>query len=316
MNDFFRIILATIISILATWGLIPYLKRKKFGQQVREFGNQSHLVKSGTPTMGGIAFTIVFVFIILLTVDFNVNILFILLTTILYGTIGFIDDFEKIAKKQSLGLNEKQKLVLQTGVAFVLVLIQYFILDVNLGNLDLPFINSYIYVGVLAIPILMFIIVGTVNATNFTDGLDGLLSSVSIPIFIGIYILSYKTNPQVASSALIFAGVLLGFLVFNSYPATIFMGDTGSMAIGGAIVSMLIVLNKPFYLIILGAIFIVEVLSVIIQRFTYKKMNKLRLFLMAPIHHHFELKGYSETKIVSSFMVISIILTVLTLWVA
>lgn len=316
MNDYFRIILATIISILATWGLIPYLKRKKYGQQVREFGNQSHLVKSGTPTMGGIAFTIVFVFIILLTVDFNVNILFILLTTIFYGAIGFIDDFEKIAKKQSLGLNEKQKLVLQTGVAFVLVLIQYFVLDVNLGNLDLPFINSYIYVGVLAIPILMFIIVGTVNATNFTDGLDGLLSSVSIPIFIGIYILSYKTNPQVASSALIFAGVLLGFLVFNSYPATIFMGDTGSMAIGGAIVSMLIVLNKPFYLIILGAIFIVEVLSVIIQRFTYKKMNKLRLFLMAPIHHHFELKGYSETKIVSSFMVISIILTVLTLWVA
>lgn len=315
MNKYLLMILSIVLSILATWTLIPILRKKKYGQFIRQEGNQEHLKKAGTPTMGGLAFTLVFIVLSIATISYNKNILFVILTTFLFGLIGFLDDFEKITKKQNLGLNEKQKLILQVGIAFVLALLQYYILDVRIYNLDIPFVSMFVNVGIFIVPILTFIIVGTVNATNFTDGLDGLLSSVSIPVFVGIAILGKYTNPEITNTALIFAGVLAGFLVFNSYPASIFMGDTGSMAIGGAIVSMLIILNKPLYLVFIGFIYMAEVLSVIIQRFSYKKFKK-RVFLMSPIHHHFELKGHKETKIVAGFTVLSIALTALTIYLA
>lgn len=316
MNNFLISLIAILASCLATWALIPLLKKKNFGQQVRVEGIKEHYLKAGTPTMGGIAFTLVFLVMTALLTEFNTSILFVILTCFLYALIGFIDDYEKITKNQSLGLNEKQKLILQFGVALILVVLQYFLLDVNLGELDIPFLNSTLNIGIFALPIIMFIMVATVNATNFTDGLDGLLSSVSIPVFLGIAYMARDINPEITTSALIFAGVLLGFLIFNSNPASVFMGDTGSMAVGGAIVAMLIAINKPIYLVFLGGIYVIEVLSVIVQRFTYKKMNKKRLLLMAPIHHHYELKGYKETKIVASFMVVSSMLTLFTIWIA
>lgn len=315
MNNMLIMLISIILSAAAIWGFIPILRKKNYGQFIRVEGNEEHYKKAGTPTMGGLAFTMVFIIIALIATNFNINILFVILTTFLFGLIGFIDDYSKIAKKQNLGLTERQKLILQFGIAFIIVFLQYFILDVNIGNLDIPFLSRYINIGILSIPFLMFVIVGTVNATNLTDGLDGLLSYVSVPVFICVYILAGNTNPEVATAALIFTGVLLGFIVFNSHPASIFMGDTGSMAIGGALASMLIILNKPIYLIFLGAIYVVEALSVMAQVVYYKKYGK-RLFRMAPIHHHFEKLGFKETKIVSGMTVVSIMLCLITLWIA
>lgn len=312
MEDLIFMLLAIVLSILATGLLIPLLRKRNYGQHIREEGNKDHYKKSGTPTMGGLAFTLVFIALLMLSNKFSLSLLFVLLYTFLYGLIGFIDDFEKISKNQNLGLNEKQKLILQFGIALVLVSLQYFLLDIDISSIDIPFLSEPINIGILAIPVIMFIVVGTVNATNLTDGLDGLLSSVSIPVFIAIYFMAKDIDPGVAKSSLIFAGVLLGFLVFNSNPASIFMGDTGSMAIGGAIVAMIISINKPIYLVFLGGVYVVEALSVILQTFSYKKFGK-RIFKMAPIHHHFELKGFSESKIVASFTVVSVMLTVITL---
>ncbi|MDO4605126.1 MAG: phospho-N-acetylmuramoyl-pentapeptide-transferase [Helcococcus sp.] len=314
-----NIILSTIVSIslsvASIYFLIPFLKGRNFGQPIREEGNIEHYKKAGTPTMGGFAFTLVFILVNLISVKFNKNILFVLLTTFLYGFIGFIDDYEKISNGRNLGLNASQKLILQFLIAFILTTIQYFVLDINIGELDIPFFKNTLNIGIFAIPLIMFIMVGTVNAANLSDGLDGLLSSVSIPIFIAIAVMSIEFNPEITQSALIFVGVLIGFLVFNSNPASIFMGDTGSMAIGGAVVSMVIILNKPIYLIFLAGVYLVEALSVIIQVISYKKTGK-RVFLMSPIHHHFELKGHKETKIVAAFQVISVMLALLTIYLA
>lgn len=312
MNNVLIFILSITLTMLATAALIPFLRKKKFGQPIREEGNKDHYKKSGTPTMGGVAFTLVFLLSCILFIKFSVNILFIVLYTLAYGLIGFIDDYAKIAKGDNLGLTEKQKLILQFGVAFILLLLQYFLLDLDISKVNIPLLNVEVNVSIFIIPILMFIVVGTTNATNLTDGLDGLLSSVSIPVFLGIAYLAKDTKLDVATSAIIFAGALIGFLVFNSNPASIFMGDTGSMAIGGAIVAMLISINKPIYLIFIGGIYLLEAVSVLIQTIYYKKYQK-RVFLMAPIHHHFELKGYKETKIVAAFTTASVILTLFTI---
>lgn len=312
MNNVLIFILSITLTMLATAALIPFLRKKKFGQPIREEGNKDHYKKSGTPTMGGVAFTLVFLLSCTLFIKFSVNVLFIVLYTLAYGLIGFIDDYAKISKGDNLGLTEKQKLILQFGVAFILLLLQYFLLDIDISKVNIPLLNVEVNVSIFIIPILMFIVVGTTNATNLTDGLDGLLSSVSIPVFLGIAYLAKDTKLDVATSAIIFAGALIGFLVFNSNPASIFMGDTGSMAIGGAIVAMLISINKPIYLIFIGGIYLLEAISVLIQTIYYKKYQK-RVFLMAPIHHHFELKGYKETKIVAAFTTASVILTLFTI---
>ena len=313
MNIALTTIISILLSTVSIYFFIPFLKGRNFGQPIREEGNKDHFKKAGTPTMGGFAFTIVFIFVTLIFVKFNKNILFVLLTTLFFGLIGFIDDFEKIAKGRNLGLNAKQKLILQFLIAFILITIQYFMLDINMGELSLPFFNKPINIGIFAIPLLMFIMVGTVNAANLTDGLDGLLASVSIPVFLAIAVMAIGINPEITQSALIFVGVLIGFLIFNSNPASIFMGDTGSMAIGGAVVSMVIILNKPIYLIFLAGVYLIEALSVIIQVVLFKKTGK-RVFLMSPIHHHFELKGNKETKIVAGFQAVSVLLALITIY--
>ncbi|MFM1525003.1 MULTISPECIES: phospho-N-acetylmuramoyl-pentapeptide-transferase [Helcococcus] len=315
MSEILLMMLSIVLSTVLVWALIPILRKMKVGQSIREEGNKEHYKKAGTPTMGGIAFVSAFL-IISLAFIYNLNVLFVVLGTLFFGLIGFIDDFEKIVKKHNLGLNEKQKLILQFGISFILILLMYVLLDTKMYMLKIPFITDGVNISVLVIPILIFIMVGTVNAVNLTDGLDGLLSSVSIPVYIGIYFLARVSHPNVAASALIFAGVLLGFLVFNSNPCSIMMGDTGSMAIGGSIVVMMFIINKPIYLIFIGGIYLIEALSVIIQVAYFKKTGGKRIFRMSPIHHHFELGGHKETKIVASFMVVSILLTLFTLYIA
>lgn len=308
------IIISILLTIIILKFQIPILKKFNFGQPIREEGNKEHYKKEGTPTMGGLSFVIVFIVLSFIINKINAELLFIILTTLAFGMIGFIDDYEKIVKKTNLGLTENQKLILQFIVSFILLTIFYFALDVNIGDIEIPLFKTILPLGIFSIPLLMIIMVGSVNAVNFTDGLDGLLSSVSIPVFIGIYLLS--NNDVVSKTSLIFVGGLLGFLVFNSNPASIFMGDIGSMAIGGAIVSMLIVINKPIYYAVLGGIYLIEALSVVIQRIYFRKTGGKRIFLMSPIHHHYELKGFKETKIVTSFMVLSIILTLITIAIA
>ena len=312
MNIVLTMGLSIILSALLVWMLIPFLRRMKYGQPIREEGKKEHFKKQGTPTMGGLAFVLAFVIMSLISGFFNLSMFYIILATLAFGAIGFIDDYQKIAKKVNLGLTEKQKIILQVSISFVLSLLMYYTLDANLSEVYIPLVKEPINLGIFVIAILVFIMVGTTNAVNLTDGLDGLVSSVSIPVFIGIFIIARDIDSGVAASALVFAGVLLGFLIFNSNPASIFMGDTGSMAIGGAVVSMLIAINKPIFLVIIGGVYVAETLSVIIQTIYFKKTGK-RIFKMSPIHHHFELEGHKETKIVASFMVVSVLLTILTI---
>ena len=291
--------------------ILPILKKRKIGQNIRDVGPKSHYSKAGTPTMGGIIFMIATLILSLVFLDFNLQNAILIISMLGFGAIGFIDDFRKLVLKQSEGLSPKGKLVLQFALA-VIITVMAFINDRDSIELfRIPFTNFDLKLGILGIPLMIFIIVGTTNATNLTDGLDGLLASVSVPVFITLAIIGKGTDNELFSY--IMMGTLLGFLFFNSNPASVFMGDTGSMAIGGAVVALSIVLRIPIYLIIFGGIYVMETLSVIIQVLSYRHRNKKRVFLMTPIHHHFELKGYKEAKIVVSFTVVSVILCMITL---
>lgn len=308
-----KLILSIVLSIIATKFLIPILQRMKVGQPIREEGNKEHYKKAGTPTMGGLAFVSVFLLLSIFLIKFNFDLIIILISTLAFGMIGFIDDYSKVKKHENEGLNERQKILLQLGVSFLLSLAIY-LLKNNMGYLIIPFINKLVFLGVFVIPIMTLAFVGATNAVNLTDGIDGLLSSVSIPVFVGIFIIASVTNQTIADQAIIFAGALLGFLAFNSNPASVFMGDTGSMAIGGAITAMMILMNSTLFLLILGGVYVAEALSVIIQVISFKTTGK-RVFLMSPFHHHYELKGHKEPKIVASFTLASIILTALTVYI-
>lgn len=311
MNKYLLIIISILVSLGLGLLILPILKRRKIGQNIREVGPKSHYSKAGTPTMGGIIFMIATLILSLVFLDFNLQNAILIISMLGFGGIGFIDDFRKLVLKQSEGLSPKGKLILQFALA-VIITVMAFINDKDSIELfRIPFTNFDLKLGILGIPLMIFIIVGTTNATNLTDGLDGLLASVSVPVFITLAIIGKGTDNELFSY--IMMGTLLGFLFFNSNPASVFMGDTGSMAIGGAVVALSIVLRIPIYLIIFGGIYVMETLSVIIQVLSYRHRNKKRVFLMTPIHHHFELKGYKEAKIVVSFTVVSVILCIITL---
>lgn len=311
MNKYLLIIISILVSLGLGLLILPILKRRKIGQNIREVGPKSHYSKAGTPTMGGIIFMIATLILSLVFLDFNLQNAILIISMLGFGGIGFIDDFRKLVLKQSEGLSPKGKLILQFALA-VIITVMAFINDKDSIELfRIPFTNFDLKLGILGIPLMIFIIVGTTNATNLTDGLDGLLASVSVPVFITLAIIGKGTDNELFSY--IMMGTLLGFLFFNSNPASVFMGDTGSMAIGGAVVALSIVLRIPIYLIIFGGIYVMETLSVIIQVLSYRHRNKKRVFLMTPIHHHFELKGYKEAKIVVSFTVVSVILCMITL---
>ncbi|WP_205408051.1 phospho-N-acetylmuramoyl-pentapeptide-transferase [Anaerococcus marasmi] len=312
MNNFLLIVISILLSIGLGLVILPILKRKKIGQNIREVGPKSHLKKAGTPTMGGIIFIIAALILSLIFLPLDrLEVWIVILSTIGFGAIGFIDDFRKLILKQSEGLSPRGKIILQFGLALIISVLAYINDKDSIGSLLIPFTNTSIRLGVIGIPIMIFIIVGTTNATNLTDGLDGLLATVSLPVFITLAIIGKGTDNEIFSYIML--GSLLGFLIFNSNPAAVFMGDTGSMAIGGAIVAMAINLKIPLYLIIFGGIYVLETLSVIIQVTSYRHRNKKRVFLMTPIHHHFELKGYKEQKIVVAFAVVSVIFCMITL---
>lgn len=312
MNQIFKIALISIISSIALgYAIIPILKNMKVGQNIRKEGPKSHYQKAGTPTMGGIIFIIAAFLITLIFVPFDLSTLILLLSTIGFGAIGFVDDFRKLVLKQSEGLKPKEKIILQFSLALIITILTFVYNKESVTMMTIPFSNYRLPVSFLGFPILVFIIVGTTNAVNLTDGLDGLAASVSIPVFLSMFLLASKDTSRMFS--VIMFGVLLGFLFFNSNPASVFMGDTGSMAIGGAVVALAIIESIPIYLVIFGGVYVVETLSVIIQVYSYKHRNKKRVFLMTPIHHHFELKGYKEPKIVTAFTIISVVLCLITL---
>lgn len=300
------LIAAFFLTLLFARIGIPILRQRKMGQPIREDGPQSHLAKSGVPTMGGILMVFAVVIVVLLFPK-TTNGFLVLAGMIAFGAIGFLDDFEKLTKKQSLGLTERQKLILQGGVGALLAVL-YWIFNPQPGLAFLPFPPGYLNAWILYIPIMIFVLVGTVNATNLTDGLDGLNSLVSLPVFLSLAFISWQQG-QVGPSvlALAFAGSLMGFLFYNANPASVFMGDTGSMAIGGAVAMLAVVTRTVWFLPIFGLVYVAEAGSVLIQTFYFRRTGGKRIFLMSPIHHHYELKGIAEQKIVMCFGMISLL---------
>ena len=312
MTEMFKIAIISILSsIILGYALIPILRSMKVGQNIRKEGPKSHYQKAGTPTMGGIIFLIAAFLITLIFVPFNLNSAILVIAMLGYGAIGFVDDYRKLVLKQSEGLNPKEKIILQFGLAILITILAFVNDKDSVMTMTIPFSNYQLPVSFFGFPILVFIIVGTTNAVNLTDGLDGLATSVSIPVFITLFLVSTKESSRIFS--VIMFGVLLGFLLFNANPASVFMGDTGSMAIGGAVVALAILESIPIYLVIFGGVYVIETLSVMIQVLSYRHRNKKRVFLMTPIHHHYELKGYKEPKIVAGFTIVSVILCLITL---
>ena len=306
------VIIAFAISALLGPVVIPFLRKLKVGQTERK-ELESHLKKNGTPTMGGIMILASIIITSLFYVKDYPKIIPILFMTVGFGVIGFLDDYLKVVLRRSDGLLAWQKMILQiivTGV-FAVYMVKYS--GVALTML-IPFSGGkYLDLGWLAIPVLFFAVVGTVNGTNFTDGLDGLASSVTIMVATFFSVVAIGTNAGIAPITCAVVGALLGFLLFNVYPARVFMGDTGSLALGGFVVSTAYMMQMPLFILIVGLIYLVEVLSVIIQVTYFKKTGGKRIFRMAPIHHHFELGGWSETRVVAVFSITTAILCLIAL---
>lgn len=306
------VFIAFAISVVLCPILIPLLKRLKFGQEVRDDGPKTHLKKEGTPTMGGVVILIAIAVTCLFYMKDYPEILPILFVTIGFGLIGFLDDFIKIVMKRSLGLRAWQKMLLQIVVAGVFAYYVVNYTDLN-NEIIIPFTGKIVTLSNWAyVLLLMFVVVGTVNGSNFTDGLDGLASSVTALIATFFTVVAIGTGSGVVPVTCAAVGALLGFLVFNVYPAKVFMGDTGSLALGGFVAATAYMLKMPLFIVIVAFIYLAEVLSVIIQVVSFKTTGK-RVFKMAPIHHHFELCGWPESKVVAIFDIVTALLCVLGL---
>lgn len=307
-------IIVALLGLMASSVLtsieIPILKNKQFQQFIREEGPQSHLSKEGTPTMGGIAIFAALVMVTIVGGNRTTDTWVMLLVTLLFGLIGFFDDYIKVAKKHNLGLRAWQKLVLQ--ILFAVGLGVYMAKFSGYGTeVWIPFMDEYVDFGWLYIPFVAFVVVAMANAVNLTDGLDGLSSGVTalVAFFFAIVGMQFgHGSAMIFCSAL--TGACLGFLIFNKFPAKLFMGDTGSMALGGALASAAIVMKVEFLLPIAGFIYVMEALSVIIQVVSFKTTGK-RVFKMAPIHHHFEMCGMKEKSVVAMFWLVALICCVL-----
>ena len=296
---FLPVLIAFGLSVMMGPVIIPILRKLKMGQTERVDGVQSHLKKAGTPTMGGV--------IILLSV---IPILFV---TLGFGLIGFLDDYLKVVMKRSDGLFPKQKMALQIVVTAVFAFYLVKFTDVSLTML-IPFSGGYyLDIGWFAIPLMFFAVIGTVNGVNFTDGLDGLASSVTVLVATFFTVVAIGTKSGIEPITCAVVGALLGFLLFNVYPASVFMGDTGSLALGGFVASTAYMLQMPVFIVIVGLIYLIEVLSVMIQVTYFKKTGGKRIFKMAPIHHHFELCGWSETRVVAVFSIATALLCLIAL---
>lgn len=307
------VLTAFVLSVLMGPVVIPMLRRMKMGQTEREEGVQSHLKKAGTPTMGGVIILASILVTSLFYIKDYPQIIPILFVTLGFGLIGFLDDYLKVVLKRSDGLLPPQKMALQIVVTAVFAFYLVKFTDVPLTWL-IPFSNGkYLDFGWFAIPLMFLVVIGTVNGVNFTDGLDGLASSVTVLVATFFTVVAIGTKSGIEPVTCAVVGALLGFLLFNVYPASIFMGDTGSLALGGFVASTAYMLQMPFFIAIVGLIYLVEVLSVIIQVAYFKKTGGKRIFKMAPIHHHFELCGWSETRVVAVFSIITAILCLIGL---
>ena len=321
MSDYKLALIAVIafaVSMLGTMVMIPILKKKQFGQYIREEGPQAHLSKAGTPTMGGIAIVLGILVAVVCTTfitgGFSSEKIAIILTMLAFGVIGFIDDYNKVAKKQNEGLTPKQKLALQ--ILFGIALAVFMMLKEG-TMVFIPFAKVYVDFKWFYIPFVVFVEVAMANAVNLTDGLDGLASSTTAIVaatlsIIGLLFIKGQNEAMfVAGQAIM--GATLGFLMLNKYPARIFMGDTGSMALGGVLSATAIVGHMEWLLPIAGLLFVIEAVSVILQVAYFKKTGGKRLFRMAPIHHHFELGGWSEVKVVVVFCIFTFVCCVIAI---
>ena len=307
------VLIAFLISVILGPIIIPFLRRLKMGQTERVDGVQSHLKKAGTPTMGGIIFLLAVVVTSLFYIKDYPKIIPILFLTLGFGLIGFLDDYLKVVMKRSDGLYPKQKMALQIVVTAIFAFYMVKFAGVSLTML-IPFTGGkYLDIGWVAIPLMFFVVIGTVNGVNFTDGLDGLASSVTVLVATFFTVVAIGTKSGIEPITCAVVGALLGFLLFNVYPASVFMGDTGSLALGGFVASAAYMLQMPIFIIIVGFIYLIEVLSVMIQVTYFKKTGGKRIFKMAPIHHHFELCGWSETRVVAVFSIITAILCLIAL---
>lgn len=307
------VLISFAVSLILGPVIIPFLRKLKMKQTERVDGVQSHLKKAGTPTMGGIIILISVVVTSLIYVKDYPKIIPVLFLTVAFGLIGFLDDYLKVVLKRSDGLMPMQKMALQIVVTAVFAFYLVRVADIPLTIL-IPFSGGYYWdIGWLAIPVLFFAVIGTVNGTNFTDGLDGLASSVTVLVATFFTVVAIGTGSGIEPVTCAVVGALLGFLLFNVYPASVFMGDTGSLALGGFVAGTAYMLQMPLFIIIVGFIYLLEVASVIIQVTYFKATHGKRIFKMAPIHHHFELCGWSETRVVAVFSIVTVLLCLIAL---
>lgn len=313
---FFTLVVSFLICVILSPLIIPFLRGLKFGQSIREEGPKSHQKKSGTPTMGGVMVLIAIVIATLVMIGqfsvLSVEIYLLLLVTVGFGVLGFLDDFIKVVLKRNLGLTSKQKLIGQLVIAtiFYIVIKQ---LDYS-TELAIPGTSLAFDIGIFYLPLVIIMLVGASNAVNLTDGLDGLLAGTAAISFGAYSVIAFgsgQTDIALFSAAVV--GSVLGFLVFNAHPAKVFMGDTGSLALGGAIAAVAILTKMEILLVIIGGVFVIETLSVIIQVISFKTRGK-RIFKMSPLHHHYELSGWSEWRVVVTFWLIGLLCAVLGIY--
>ena len=317
MSSLLTLVVALVVTLVFGPVFIPWLRKLKFGQEIREEGPKWHQKKSGTPTMGGIMFIVAMAIAILVTTvifamngNFNTTyarciVLFVI--SLGFGVIGFVDDYIKVVKKRNLGLTAPQKFIMQVVLAAIYIAVLYFIGELDTA-IKIPFTSiEWIMPIWLYIPFVMFVVVGVVNAVNLTDGLDGLASSITTIVGIFFMLVSYIVFKEYGVT--VFSAA---FLWYNKYPAKVFMGDTGSLFLGASVALMAIDLKMPIHLILIGFVYFMETLSVIMQtayfKYTKKKYGEgRRIFKISPIHHHFEMCGWKEKKIVAVFTLVTVI---------
>ncbi|WP_312095325.1 phospho-N-acetylmuramoyl-pentapeptide-transferase [Niallia sp.] len=314
---FFTILLGFLITVLISPFFIPFLRRLKFGQSIREEGPKSHQKKTGTPTMGGlmIIFSIVVTTLVMINKfsEPTIKTYLLLLVLIGFGLLGFLDDFIKVVMKRNLGLTSRQKLLGQ----IIISLIFYFVLRENEFStaISIPFVDKPLELGWFYALFIIFWLVGFSNAVNLTDGLDGLVSGTSAVAFGAFAVLAWSQSQfEISIFSVAIVGAVLGFLVFNAHPAKVFMGDTGSLALGGAIAAIAILTKLEILLILIGGVFVIETLSVILQVISFKSTGR-RIFRMSPLHHHYELVGWSEWRVVVTFWTVGLLFAALGIYI-
>ena len=296
-------VVSFVLTVLLAIVLIPFLRKLKFGQSIRDCGPQMHLQKAGTPTMGGLAMIPAIIIASLYFAQHDHNLFLALFLLFGHAAIGFCDDFIKIVLKRNLGLTAKQKLVAQFAVAAIFLIFVYrFGLSTHL---IIPLSGTYLETGAFYYLLVFLLLLGTTNAVNLTDGLDGLAAGATVPVCLAYVVICLIVGEySLAVFAAAIVGSCLGFLLFNKKPARVFMGDTGSLALGGGVAALALLSKTELFLVVIGGLYVVEALSVILQVASFKKFGK-RIFKMSPLHHHYELSGWSEQKVVTVFWLVS-----------